>query len=71
MSSPLGKSARRRTHPLQRDAALAGPRTTAGLIVRLYRGAQGPALNPLLGATALYQTALTLLLIVGLALPGS
>lgn len=43
----------------------------AGLIVRLYRGAQGPALNPLLGATALYQTALTLLLIVGLALPGS
>lgn len=39
------------------------------LIVRLYRGALGIALNPLLGATALYQTALTVLLMIGLIWP--
>ena len=39
------------------------------LVVRLQRGAQGVALNPVLGTTALYQTLLTLLLILGLAWP--
>ena len=39
------------------------------LVVRLFRGALGGALNPLLGTTALYQTVLTVLLILGLAWP--
>lgn len=39
------------------------------LVVRLYRGALGAALNPVLGTTALYQTVLTVLLILGLAWP--
>ena len=39
------------------------------LVVRLFRGALGGALNPLLGTTALYQTVLTVLLILGLGWP--
>jgi len=41
------------------------------LIARLYRGTLGTALNPVLGATALYQTVLTVLLMIGLAWPGA
>ncbi|WP_295387454.1 1,4-dihydroxy-2-naphthoate octaprenyltransferase [uncultured Thiodictyon sp.] len=40
------------------------------LIARLYRGAQGAAINPLLGQTGLYQALLTGLLIGGFALGG-
>jgi 1,4-dihydroxy-2-naphthoate octaprenyltransferase len=39
------------------------------LIRALFGGADGAALNPLLGRTALYQASLTLLLLFGLALP--
>jgi 1,4-dihydroxy-2-naphthoate octaprenyltransferase len=49
---------------------IAGLPFAASLIVRLRRGARGSALNPLLGSTALFQAALTLLMIVGFALPG-
>jgi 1,4-dihydroxy-2-naphthoate octaprenyltransferase len=39
------------------------------LAVRLYGGATGAQLNPMLGRTALYQAALALLLLCGFALP--
>jgi 1,4-dihydroxy-2-naphthoate octaprenyltransferase len=39
------------------------------LIARINRGTQGTALNPLLGATALFQSVLTLLLVIGFFLP--
>ncbi|MBK8639556.1 MAG: 1,4-dihydroxy-2-naphthoate octaprenyltransferase [Chromatiaceae bacterium] len=42
---------------------------SAWLIIRLFRGQEGSALNALLGATALYQSALAVLLIIGFALP--
>jgi len=41
----------------------------ARLISRVFRGASGTELNPLLGATALFQTALALLLMIGFVLP--
>ena len=43
----------------------------AWLISRIARGATGVALNPLLGATALFQSALAALLILGFALPSA
>ena len=43
----------------------------AWLISRVARGATGVALNPLLGATALFQSALAMLLILGFALPSA
>jgi 1,4-dihydroxy-2-naphthoate octaprenyltransferase len=39
------------------------------LVFRIFGGATGPELNPLLGATALYQAVLAILLVVGFALP--
>jgi 1,4-dihydroxy-2-naphthoate octaprenyltransferase len=39
------------------------------LIARIAGGAQGAALNPLLGSTALFQSSLALLLVIGFALP--
>jgi len=39
------------------------------LIIRIFDGAEGIALNPLLGSTALFQSALVVLLIIGFALP--
>lgn len=41
------------------------------LIARLYRGARGAQINPLLGQTSLYQALLTVLLIGGFAVGGS
>jgi 1,4-dihydroxy-2-naphthoate octaprenyltransferase len=41
------------------------------LIARLYHGAQGAQINPMLGQTGLYQGLLTLLMIVGFAFGGS
>lgn len=43
----------------------------AALIVKLYRGTSGTALNPVLGATARYQLVLSLILAIGLILPSS
>jgi 1,4-dihydroxy-2-naphthoate octaprenyltransferase len=43
----------------------------AWLISRVAGGATGVALNPLLGATALFQSALAVLLILGFALPSA
>jgi 1,4-dihydroxy-2-naphthoate octaprenyltransferase len=43
----------------------------AHLTARLYRGTQGRALNPVLGSTALFQSALAVLLAIGFALPAS
>jgi 1,4-dihydroxy-2-naphthoate octaprenyltransferase len=41
------------------------------LIARVFGGAAGSELNPVLGATAIYQTALAVLLAIGFALPAA
>jgi 1,4-dihydroxy-2-naphthoate octaprenyltransferase len=51
--------------------ALAALPFAAGLIARIFGGATGAGLNPLLGATAMFQAALVVLLVVGFALPAS
>jgi 1,4-dihydroxy-2-naphthoate octaprenyltransferase len=51
--------------------ALAALPFAAWLIVRIFGGATGAELNPLLGATALFQAALALLLVAGFALPAA
>jgi 1,4-dihydroxy-2-naphthoate octaprenyltransferase len=55
-----------RSWPLLAAIPLAIP-----LIVKLYRGTTGTALNPLLGQTARYQLVLALLLTVAMTLPGT
>lgn len=56
--------------PLQPWPLIVALPFAAWLVARLNQGALGTALNPQLGATALYQMALVALLMVGLALHG-
>lgn len=66
--------------PILQAAGLPGPTWltlaalpfAASLILRLFRGANGPGINPLLARTALYQAALVVLLLCGflIAAPG-
>jgi len=50
---------------------LAAAPVGAWLVARIFRGAAGTELNPLLGSTALYQSALAVLLMIGFALPAT